>query len=314
MENSTKEGNYTITKEYFCTIGIGIDQKIVISALNIPQSISAFLGNVLIIVALQKVSSLHSASRLLLGCLAVTDLGVGLITQPIRIALFMSPEHSKLCYYLTILFATIGGMFCAVSLLTTTAISVDRLLVLLLGSRYRQVATLRRTSISVVTLWLFTTAIVLVAFYNFHIAINIAYIVVLLCIGTSTFCYMKIYLTLRHHQTQVHEEVHQRQLDGQGITLNIARYRKTVSSALWIQMTLLACYLPYGTLTAFIVIFGIDKPALNLAWAVTMSLLLLNSTLNPFLYCWKMKEVREAVKDTIRQLGCSRGQLLGAAT
>ena len=306
MANLTKEGNYTITQEYFCTIGLGIHQKIVISALNIPQSISAFLGNALIIAALQKVSPLHSASRLLLGCLAATDLGVGLITQPIRIALFMSPEHSKLCYYLTILFETIGGMFCAVSLLTTTTISVDRLIVLLLGPRYRQVVTLRRASVFVVTIWFFTTAMVLVAFYNFHIAINIAYVVLLLCIATSTFCYTKIYLTLRHYQTRVQGEVHQRRLDGRGVTVNIARYRKTVSSAVWIQMTLLACYLPYGSLTAFIVISGIDKPALNLVWAVTMSLLLLNSSLNPFLYCWKMEEVRQAVKDTIRQFGCLR--------
>ena len=298
--------NVTITQEYFCTIGLEIHQKTVISAFNIPQSITAFLGNVLIIAALQKVSPLHSASRLLLGCLAATDLGVGLVTQPIRIALFMSPEHSKLCYYLTILFETIGGMFCAVSLLTTTTISVDRLIVLLLGPRYRQVVTLRRASVFVVTIWFFTTAMVLVAFYNFHIAINIAYVVLLLCIATSTFCYTKIYLTLRHYQTRVQGEVHQRRLDGRGVTVNIARYRKTVSSALWIQMTLLACYLPYGSLTAFIVISGIDKPALNLVWAVTMSLLLLNSSLNPFLYCWKMEEVRQAVKDTIRQFGCLR--------
>ena len=306
MVNVSKEGNYTITQEYFCTIGLGIHQKIVISALNIPQSITAILGNALIIVALQKLSSLHPASRLLLGCLAATDLGVGLITQPIRIALFMSPEHSELCYYLTILFETIGAMFCAVSLLTTTTISVDRLLVLLLGLRYRQIATLKRASVFVVTLWIFTTAMVLVAFYDFHIAINIAYMLLLLCTATSTFCYTKIYLTLRHHQTQVQGEVQQKRLDGQGVTVNIARYSKTVSNALWIQMTLLACYLPYGSLTAFIVISGIDKPALNLLWAVTMSLLLLNSSLNPFLYCWKIKEVRQAVKDTMRQSGCLR--------
>ena len=304
MVNVSKEGNYTITQEYFCVVGFGIHYKIVTSVLNIPQSITAFLGNALIITALQKLSSLNPASRLLLGCLAATDLGVGLITQPIRIALFMSPEHSKLCYYLRFLFDTIGVMLCAVSLLTTTAISVDRLLALMLGLRYRQVVTLRRTSVFVVTLWLFITAVILVAFFDFHIAINIAYVLLLLCIGTSTFCYTKIYLTLRHHQTQVHEQAHRRQLDGQGIPMNIARYKKTVSRALWIQMTLLACYLPYGSLTAFIVISGIDKPALNLLWSVTISLLLLNSTLNPFIYCWKIREVRQAVKNTIRQFCC----------
>ena len=306
MANVTKERNHTISQDYTCTVGLGINQKIVISALSIPQSISAFLGNALIIVALQKVSSLHSASRLLLGCLAVTDLGVGLITQPIRIALFLSPENSKVCYYLSLLFESIGYVLCAVSLLTLTAISVDRLLALMLGLRYRRIVTLRTTSVVVVFLWLFIISIVSVAFYNFQIAINISYIVVLSCIATSTYCYMKIYLTLRHHQTQVQGEVHQRQQDGQGITLNIARYRKTVSSALWIQMTLVACYLPYSAFTAFMVLSGIDKPALSLVWSLTISLLLLNSSLNPFLYCWKIREVRQAVKDTIRQFGCLR--------
>ena len=55
-------------------------KKIIISSLNILPAIIAFLGNVLIIVALQKPSSLHPPSKLLLGCLAVTDLWVGLIT------------------------------------------------------------------------------------------------------------------------------------------------------------------------------------------------------------------------------------------
>ena len=90
--------------------------------------------------------------------------------------------------------------------------------------------------------------------------------------------------------------------DEGAISQNIARYRKTVSSALWIQMTLLACYLPYGIATATVVITGLDTPDIGLVWAVTVSLLLLNLLLNPFLYCLKIREVRQAVKDTIRQL------------
>ena len=92
--------------------------------------------------------------------------------------------------------------------------------------------------------------------------------------------------------------------DEGAISQNIARYRKTVSSALWIQMTLLACYLPYGIATATVVFTGLDTSDIGLVWAVTVSLLLLNSLLNPFLYCWKIREVRQAVKDVIRQLGC----------
>ena len=53
---------------------IGVNQRILFSAFNIPLSIVAFLGNILIIFALQKPSSLHPSSKLLFGCLAVTDL------------------------------------------------------------------------------------------------------------------------------------------------------------------------------------------------------------------------------------------------
>ena len=305
MANVTKDGNHTTTIQgLFCTTRLGIHQKIFISAFNIPLSITAFLGNVLIIVALQKVSSLHPPSKLLYGCLASTDLCVGLISQPLYISYLMSPQHIKSCYYLRVLLNTIGTVFCGVSLLTLTAVSVDRLLALLLGLRYRQVVTLRRAWVLVVTCWLFSTFFVGIVFYNFRIATGIACTVLLLCVVSTTVCYTKIYLKLHHHQAQVQDHVHQGQPNGEGTALNIARYRKTVSSALWVQMTLLACYLPFGIVVAIFTITGPNTPFIDLAWSVTLSLFLFNSTLNPFLYCWKMREVRQAVKDTIRQLSC----------
>ena len=305
MANSTEDGNHSTTQVLFCTSGLGAAQKIFILALSLPLSITAFLENVMIIVALQKVSSLHSPSKLLLGCLACTDLGVGLISHPLRSAYQMFPEHSKGCYYFKILsFNTIGSIFAGVSLLTMTAISVDRLLALLLGLRYRQVVTVRRVWALVVTLWLFSAFIAIVVFYSFRIATGIDCALLLLCIAISVFCYTKIYRTLRLQQTQVQDQVHQGQPNGGGISLNKARYKKTVSTALWVQMALLACYLPFGLVVGFISITGLNTPSLNFVWSLSLSLVLFNSTLNPFLYCWKMREMRQAVKDTIRQFCC----------
>ena len=173
-----------------------------------------------------------ATSKLLIGCLAATDLRVGLITQSLRTGYIMSPEHSKRCYYIKLLYESISAIFCAVSVFNLTAISVDRLLALILGLRYSQGVTLRRVWFLVVTVWRFSTIILFLAFNNFNIGINIAQIVLLsLCIGTSTFCYMKIFLTLRYHQTQAQCQVHQG-LNGGGIPLNITRCRKTVPSAL----------------------------------------------------------------------------------
>ncbi|XP_078343174.1 melanocyte-stimulating hormone receptor-like [Oculina patagonica] len=305
MVNVTEHGNHTTIQKLFCLLDvIETHQKIIISALNIPLFITALLGNVLIIAALQKPSSLHPSSKLLLSCLASTDFCVGLISQPVFVTHLMLPQNPKRCFYVGILTITISLIFCGVSLMTLTAISVDRLLALMLGLRYRQVVTLRRVWVFVFTFWLSNTAIAMTYFYNPRVTAGIVGIEVFSCTVGSSFCYMKIYLTLRHHQAVVQDHNHQEQPTGVGISLNIARYRKTVSTALWVQVTLLACYLPNGMVMALIAVTGLQTPSLNLAWAVTSFLVLLNSSLNPFLYCWKMREVRQAVKDTIRQLRC----------
>lgn len=189
-------------------------------------------------------------------------------------------------------------------MLTLTTISVDRLLALLLGLRYRQVVTLRRIRALVVSFWLTNTAFAILSHYVYGIAMSIMCIAMLLCTVTSTFCYMKIYLNLRRHQTVVQDHVQQRQPNGRGLSLNRARYRRTVSSALWVQITFWACYIPFGIVAAIFGATGLHTPSLVLAWDATDTLLLFNSTLNPFLYYWKMRDVRQAVKETIKQLNC----------
>ena len=283
-----------------CTTGLyGAHQKIVISAINGFLSMSAFLGNVLIMIAFQKAQSFYPPSRLLLSCLAITDLCVGLIAQPLYASFLLSQEHTKHCYISAGLSNIIAVTFCGVSLLTLTAISVDRLLALLLGLRYRQVVTLRRVKLLVVIICFscLTFAIILVFYHD--IPIRIMYISILLCIVTSTFCYIKIYVTISHHRARIQEESHQ-QTNGGGPSLNIARYRKTVSIALWVQMTLLACYFPYGIISIF-ALNGTRSPTFDLAWDSTLTLLFLNSTLNPFLYCWKIRHLRQAVMGTVRR-------------
>ena len=263
---------------------------------------TAFLGNVLIIIAFQKVRSFHPPSRLLLSCLAVTDLCVGLIAQPLYVSFLLSQEHSRLCYYSAGLSNIIAVTFCGVSLLTLTGISIDRLLALLLGLRYRQVVTLRRVRLLVVSVWLLCFALAIMLVFYHDIAIRIMYISMLLCIVTSTFCYIKIYFTLSQHRARIQEA--RQQSNGGGPPLNITRYRKTVSSALWVQMTLLVCYIPYGIISIF-ALTVLRTPTFDLAWDSTLTLLFLNSTLNPFLYYWKIRHLRQAVIGTLRSFSCS---------
>jgi len=302
MQNLTEIRNQPATEQFHCSSTLTEPKpKITTSAINTPLCITAFLGKVLIIAVLPKVSSLYPPLKLFLGCLASTDLCVGLLAQPLYIILLLSSEYSKHCYYSGLLFNSTSAIFCSVSLMTLTAISVDRLLALTLGLQYRQVVTLRRVWVIVVTVWLYNTKNAVISIYNLRIAYSIFAIEVNLCIIVSTYCYTKIYRVLRQNQAHLQHNVHQGQQKGGQNALNIARYRKTVSTALWVQITLVACCLPFAAVAAVMSFYG---PLPNLAWHPRLTLIMLNSTLNPFLYCWKIRKMKQAVKDTITQVCC----------
>ncbi|XP_020632860.1 melanocyte-stimulating hormone receptor-like [Orbicella faveolata] len=275
-----------------------------LSVLNILLSMTAFLGNVLILVALHKVSSLHPPSKLLLRCLAITDLFVGLIAQPIYAGYEISLlyERWNMCRSTFASSLIAGYVLCGVSLPTLSAISVDRLLALLLGLRYRQVVTMRRMFLFVMSFWVMSSFAAVMYFFNYLVTLSYCYLIVSLCVTVSIISYTKIFLTLHRHQVQVQDSVHQQQ-PSQIIPLNITRYRKAVSSALWLQLTLIICYLPHG-MVEFVLAHSGLSPAAVLARQFTATLVFSNSSLNPLLYCWKIKEVRRAVKDTIRQVRC----------
>ena len=305
--NVTEDENQKTFTELFCLAEFirGVDGELTfLSALNIFLSITAFLGNTLILVALHKETSLHPPSKLLYRNLAITDLCVGIIAEPLIVTYWTSAvkERWDICYYANRAQTFSGYTLCSVSLLTLTAISVDRLLALLLGLRYRQVVTLRRTCITAIGFWILPMVASSTLFWNSPIRSWCQYMGTVLCLVTTIFAYTKIFFSLRHNQIHVQNHVAQGQ-PSQAITLNIARYRKAVYSTLWVQGTLVACYLPFGIVVALTPQQGMTL-SVYLVRRFTVSLLYLNSSLNPFLYCWKIREVRQAVKKTLRQLFC----------
>ena len=137
-ENSTSATDVTLWNAYSTS-------RAILAGINIFLAITASLGNALILIALHKVTSIYPPRKLLFRCLAVTDLFVGLISQPLYVTILFSRFTT---WNENVAIVLADGFFFrllpAVSLLTSAAISVDRLLALLLGLRYRHTVTLRR--------------------------------------------------------------------------------------------------------------------------------------------------------------------------
>ena len=138
-----------------------------------------------------------------------------------------------------------------------------------------------------------------VYFFNPRIIFWYINIIVILCLTTSVLSYTNIFLILRHNQIHALDHLFQGQ-PSQAISMSIARHRKAVSSALWVQIVLAVCYLPYC-----IIVFSTPQGGFPLSFYLARqyayTLIYVNSSLNPLLYCWKIREIREAVKDALRQ-------------
>lgn len=262
----------------------------------------------MIFAALREVSSIRPHSKLLFRCLTTTDLLAGVSSQPLFAIVLISVARRafQVCYTIMSFNDVIGKTLGAVSL--WTAISVDRFLALKLGLKYKRVVTLRRTQGLLIFFSTFSVSVsCLYRFLNLkkHSIISRVYSAhIYLSLGISAFSYGNIYFYRRHHrQSRLQDDVHQGQqpLNERRSPLKIQKYRKTVSTALWVQLTLVACYLPYAIVAALEHPYA---PIHNISRRIGMTFVLLNSSLNPLLYTWKIREVRRAVKQLIRQWSC----------
>ena len=208
LKNFTEDENHKTVQELDCSTEFvrGVESELTfLSALNIFLSITAFLGNTLILAALHKETSLHPPSKLLYRNLAITDLCVGIIAEPLEVTYWTSfvNERWDICYYANWAATFSGYTLGSVSLSTLTAISVDRLLALLLGLRYRQVVTLRRMCITVIGFWILSIVAASSFFWNAIMSSFSQYIGTALCLFITIFAYTKIFFTLRHNQVRV---------------------------------------------------------------------------------------------------------------
>lgn len=274
-------------------------QLVQVSIFNLVFAITAIVGNSLILVALHEQTTLHPPSKVLLRSLAATDLCVGVVVGPIRVAYWMTLVKEKwhICLHIFRMARVTTISLCSVSLFVLTATSVDRFLALSLGLRYRQVVTLTRVYAVVVALWVLSLASTAISFFLDSIRLIYIATVTLSCLLICIYCYTRIFLRLRHHQTKIQGDAEER-------PNQIARFKKTVNGVLWLQFALVVCYLPCSVVMALNHRERLSGKALpmSLAEEISLTFVYFNSSLNPILYCWKIKEVRRAVKVTLGKL------------
>ena len=269
--------------------------------LNANFSYTATILNIVTIYAIVKTSSLSKNFKTLLLSLAVSDLGVGLLAQPMFAAHIMdSKQNNETMNNNTIYIAyrTPTNIFISASLFSVTALCADRYLAIYLHLRYQELVTYKRVTIAVTSIWVF---IALISLLRFWIPTNIMFVYYAIqsfsCMITATSLNVKLKQTLRRHTTQIQipQEAQNHQVESQ-------RNRKSAMASLYVYLVFIVCYLP--NICVLITIASISEPRnyLQHLRLYTVTLMFLNSTLNPLIYCWKMKQIRKTVTGKLRDV------------
>ena len=121
----------------------------------------------------------------------------------------------------------------------------------------------------------------------------------ILSVLVTTLLYLKIYLVLRRHRNQILAlQVHQTAQNGER-TANFASLRRSAVGTFYVYLLFLLCYLPRFVSLITLQIYGpnIHLKSFSLC---SLTLIFLNSSLNPFIYCWKMRNVRHSLMSILR--------------
>ena len=259
-------------------------------------SLVATLGNILAIRALWKASSMPTKMKKFFLSLAVSDLAVGLFAQLLLTANggqnvdLLCPTILTVCSFSLFLLA------CA-SFLNLTAIAVDRLLAITLHLRYQELVTSRRVKIVLVSIWI-TSGIAASLFVSLNThKVTVGVIVQVVGMLLTTVAYIRIYRVVRYHQNQIHSQLQQQNV----LAMQLIREKKSAFNTVYIYVIFVACYLPHFW-SATLLKINSAEIYFWLAFCVTLYFVLLNSSLNPVVYCWRYREIRQIMKSTVKNI------------
>lgn len=272
--------------------------SILTSILNAVFSLLTVSGNYIILRAIWKTRELHSPSFILLFCLAAADLLVGLICQPFFVAYQIAELTDNFSAYciLRMIQNISGWITTGVSFGTLSGVSIDRPLALTLHLRYNTIVTVQRIVRAVSVFWILSIAVVMVRFWIrpwiiFPFAVVVASFVV------TTLSTLKIFQIIRRHQRQITQQ----QQSVQSSTTNaMIKCRKSAVTVLYVYGLFVLLYLPFCA-TMFVEAVTGYTLTVKIAYDYVTTAVFINSFLNPIVYCWRIGEIRRAVKNLLRK-------------
>ena len=275
-------------------------ESVLTAVVNLVCAVIATSANAVIVLTIRKSSQLHTPAYVLLGCLALADFTTGLIVQPTyfvsKLASFLGKGDLSCASRLVL--ECVAWLSAAVSCMSYAAISGERYLALHFHLKYAQIVTTKRALLFVTYCWTVPAILSLSRFAltNLHPFIILNIVGLSSATVTTLLAYWKIYWLVRYHHRKINDQA-RATTEGE---LDMRQFRKSINYLAFLVAVFVFLYVPFTCALVAYACLGFTAEV-EAAYDVTRTCAFLASTINPFLYCWKMTDLREAVLDFIHQ-------------
>ncbi|KAL9953351.1 hypothetical protein ACROYT_G040755 [Oculina patagonica] len=264
--------------------------NVIINCITCPLTV---LLNVLVIMAVKRRPRLQSNTNILLACLAATDVLTGLVTQP-SFLLYKTFEllgitESETEFFFVLWIASTRGLTLC-SILHLTLVTCERLIAIKFTMRYPYLVTGRNIKVAVITIWIvsfvsglsrLTKSDAINKFSIFLVSCSI-----FSCVLFIVCSYLILYReTLRHQKKIKTQQLPQEEVE------RFAKESKALKTTVFVVGAVVLCFVPV-VFFLLLLSFGLRFPSF-LTWISTI--VMFNSLLNPFIYCWRQSEMRKFV-------------------
>ncbi|EDO38951.1 predicted protein [Nematostella vectensis] len=301
MNSSSGMNMRRLCTEYLLSKNVDMNfdyaSEIAIIAINSVLTLPTIALNLFVITTIIKTPSLRKPSNILLCMLAFTDLGVGVIIQPLYIVRKIAVLMEDLTLYCRLLQCgdILAHLICVPSFFIVTATSVDRYLAITTGVRYRQIVTTFRVICAGIGSFMLAVLVTMTRILaNKEKFMSLAALVMFACLCVIIYSYTKSVTALKNLQNKV--AIGSPDSSGRKqarCVIDVDKYKHALGTLVMVTTVLFFCYIPFVSVVIGIAINGRSR-SMNTAREATFSLLYLNSCLTPMVYSCRSKELREA--------------------
>ena len=269
-------------------VDVSLIVNIIISSITCPFTV---LLNVLVIMAVKRRPRLQSNANILLACLAATDALTGLIVQPSFLTelVLMLLGKDNLASRIRSYAVSFLDIMSVCSCLQLMLVTCERLLAIKFTMHYLNVVKKQNIKVAIMLCWIFSfSPEVLNQMATKTIYFSFISLVLILCVLFIATAYVVLYQETRRHQKMIKSQ----QLPQEEVE-QFLKESKALKTTVYVVGAVVLCLLPAAFLLLLMAL-DVHVPSRS-AQSLVKTCVMLNSLLNPLIYCWRQKEMRKFV-------------------